>query len=180
MKKPTSTTEAAARGGFTLIEINLVLLIVGIGLVALLGLFPVGLRQAGLATGDTVQAVFADQVLNTLQAQASTITNWTEWTTFQASVLQDAKISTKRDPASGTHTLKANQDVKIDDYLVDGNTIRYRLSFQPVALPEPLNSRGFGGRLMRAFIQVSERAESDLLNATVYCTDFVFMGPPPR
>ena len=174
--KPKSTnstrTDSAkiagvASAGFSLIEINLVLLIVGIGLVALLGLFPVGLRQASLATGDTVQAVFADQVLNTLQAQASTITNWTEWANFQASVLKDAKI--------GSHALKANQDVKLSDYLVAGATIRYRLTFQSVTVP-----LDFGGRLKRAAIQVSERDAGSLSNATVYCTDFVFQGPPPN
>jgi len=170
MKKPTSTTETTARGGFSLIEINLVLLIIGVGLVALLGLFPVGLRQAGLATADTVQAVFADQVLSTLQAQASTITNWTAWApvdTFRVSVLKDAKV--------GTHAVTANKEVQIDNYLVPNNTIRYRLTFQSVAVP-----MDFGGRLMRAAIQVSERAEGDLSKATVYCTDFVFQGPPPN
>lgn len=174
--KPKSTnstrTDSAkiagvASAGFSLIEINLVLLIVGVALVALLGLFPVGLRQAGLATADTVQAVFADQVLNTLQAQASTITNWTEWAAFQTSVLKDAKV--------GSHAIKAGQAVRIDDYLVDGATIRYRLTFQPVTAP-----LDFGGRLMRAAVQVSERAEGDLSKATVYCTDFVFQGPPPN
>ena len=48
----TASARRGARVGFSLIEVNLVLLIVGVGLVALLGLFPVGLRQAGLATGD--------------------------------------------------------------------------------------------------------------------------------
>jgi type II secretory pathway pseudopilin PulG len=163
----TAVGRRGSRAGFTLIEINLVLLLVGIGLVALLGLFPVGLRQASLATGDTVQAVFADQVLNTLQAQASTITNWTEWANFQASVLKDAKI--------GSHALKANQDVKLSDYLVAGATIRYRLTFQSVTVP-----LDFGGRLKRAAIQVSERDAGSLSNATVYCTDFVFQGPPPN
>ena len=174
--KPKSTnstrTDSAkiagvASAGFSLIEINLVLLIVGIGLVALLGLFPVGLRQASLATGDTVQALFADQVLDTLQAQASTITNWTEWAAFGTSVLKDAKV--------GSHALKANQEVKLSDYLVDGATIRYRLVFKPVTAP-----LDFGGRLVRAAIQVSDRAEGDLSKATVYCTDFVFQGPPPN
>lgn len=167
MKAHADMAGTAGRGGFSLIEINLVLLIVGVALVALLGLFPVGLRQAGLATADTVQAVFADQVLSTLQAQASTITNWTEWATFEASVLKDAKFA--------GHALKANQEVKIDDYLVDGQTVRYRLTFQPVTAP-----LDFGGRLMRAAVQVSERAEGDLSRQTVYCTDFVFQGPPPR
>ena len=166
MKEHGQLAGAEARGGFSLIEINLVLLIIGVGLVALLGLFPVGLRQAGLATADTVQAVFADQVLSTLQAQASLITNWTDWVAFEASVLQNAKVA--------GHTLKANQEVKIDDYLVKKNTVRYRLTFASVAGPPD-----FGGRLRRAAIQVSERADGDLAKETVYCTDFVFMGPPP-
>ena len=171
MKAHADMAGTAGRGGFSLIEINLVLLIVGVALVALLGLFPVGLRQASLATGDTVQALFADQVLDTLQAQASTITNWVEWAAFQASVLKDAKV--------GNHSLQVGNNpkegVKITDYLVKGATIRYRLTFQPVTIP-----LDFGGRLVRAAIQVSDRAEGDLSRQTVYCTDFVFQGPPPR
>ena len=167
-KKHGRLAGAAARGGFSLIEINLVLLIIGVGLVALLGLFPVGLRQAGLATADTVQAVFADQVLSTLQAQSTLITNWTDWVTFEASVLKDAKVAGS--------TLKANQEVKLAGYLgVEEFTVRYRLTFAAVAGPPE-----FGGRLQRAAIQVSERADGDLAKETVYCTDFVFQGPPPN
>jgi uncharacterized protein (TIGR02598 family) len=155
------------RAGFSLVEINLTLLIVGVGLVALLSLFPVGLRQAGLATADTVQAVFADRVLNTLHAKACQITNWTDWVAFESKVLQGASIDGS--------AIKANREEIITPYLnVTDSAIRYRLTFQTVDAPH------FKGRLKRAAIQVSERAEGDLTRATIYCTDFVFQGPPPR
>lgn len=152
---------ASARDGFTLVEINLVLLLVGIGLVSLLGLFPVGLRQAGLATGDTVQAMFADRVLNTLQARASEITDWAEWSAFGASVLDGVSIDGK--PIQAVD--------KISNYLgVEGNTIRYQLEFRQVFKDDK--------RLMRAIIRVSEREMGDLSKSPAYCTDFFFMGPP--
>jgi prepilin-type N-terminal cleavage/methylation domain-containing protein len=165
----------AKRTGFSLIEINIVLLVIGIGLVALLGLFPVGLRQAGLATSDSASSMFADQVLSALHAQSSTITNWTDWKNFKVSVLQGAKIGGTAiqaidNPANET------EYVKLDDYLgVKGSTIRYQLVFASVT--EPLN---FGGRLMRATIRVSDRDQGNITQFPLYCTDFVFMGPAPR
>ena len=159
------------RAAFSLIEINIVLLVIGVGLIALLGLFPVGLRQAGLATADTAQATFADQVLSILHGKASTITNWPDWVKFEDSVLKDARI--------GGTAIKTTPDANgltIANYLsVPGNTIRYQLNFAPVV--EPLN---FGGRLMRASIRAIDRDLGSLTNSPLYCTDFVFMGPPPQ
>ncbi len=171
IRTDAAKSAAPGQGGFTLVEINLVLLLVGIGLVALLGLFPVGLRQAGLATGDTVQALFADRVLNTLQARASEITDWAKWVNFNNEVLDGVSIDGKK--------IVAYEDRKIDDYLGTGSAIRYRLEFHEVAAPDSLKAYGFGGRLRRATIRVSEREASILTNAPVYCTDFVFMGSPP-
>ncbi len=163
------------RAGFSLIEINIVLLVIGIGLVALLGLFPVGLRQAGLATSDTATSMFADQVLSALHGQASTITNWTKWVSFKTSVLEGVSVD-------GT-AIKAidnaddeNSFFELNKYLgVEGSTIRYQLVFASVA--EPL---AFGGRLMRAAIRVSDRDQGNITQFPIYCTDFVFMGSVPR
>lgn len=167
MKKPTSTTETTARGGFTLIEINLTLLVIGVGLVALLGLFPVGLRQANLATADTAQSTFADHVFSVLRAEAVSITNWAEWAKFDTEVLKNARI--------GGQPVAKGAETTIPKYAgVAGNTMRYRLDLASVA--EPVD---FGGRLWRATIRVMDREQGDLDTSPLYSTDFVFMGPPP-
>jgi type II secretory pathway pseudopilin PulG len=163
------------RAGFSLIEINLVLLVIGIGLVALLGLFPVGLRQASLATSDTAASMFADQVLSALHGQSSTLTNWTDWKNFKTSVLTGLSIGGTAVQAFDYAT-NENSFVTLNNYLgVKGSTIRYQLVFASVA--EPLD---FGGRLMRAAIRVSDRDQGNITQFPIYCTDFVFMGSVPR
>lgn len=157
------------RAGFSLIEITIVLLIVGIGLVALLGLFPVGLRQATFATSDTAQAVFADQVLNMLHANASAITNWNTWSTqFQTAILKDAHVDGQ--------SIEAGAKKVITGYLSTDATISYKLSL-PDSAPTPVP---FGRYLRRAYLRVTDRKDSNIDNSPLYCTDFVFMGYVPE
>ncbi len=159
---------ARRRGGFTLIEITIVLLIVGVALVGLMGLFPVGLRQATFATSDTAQAIFADQVFNMLHANASTITNWSTWKNqFPATILKNTEINGQN--------LQADVKKAIDDYLGTDAVITYRLSLQSVEKPVP-----FGGYLKRAYLRVTDREDSNIDNSPLYSTDFVFMGYVPE
>ena len=65
--------------GFSLVEVNLAILLVALGMLALFGLFPAGLREADLAMTDTHEALFADYVLSGLEANASTSTTWSVW-----------------------------------------------------------------------------------------------------
>ncbi len=67
------------RAGFTLIEVSLAVLVLGLGLMVAFGLFPAGVRQNEESTADTRAALFADYVLNGMQANAATVTNWSEW-----------------------------------------------------------------------------------------------------
>ncbi len=162
----------AQRAGFSLIEINIVLLVIGVGLVALLGLFPVGLRQAGLATSDSTSSMFADQVLSALHGQSGTLTNWTDWVNFKVSDVSIGGITLEPHPDFANST----QFAQLDNYLgVPGSTIRYQLVMAPVA--DPLN---FGRRLIRAAIRVSDREQGDITQFPIYCTDFVYTGPAPR
>jgi len=51
------------KGGFTLIEIAIALLILGVGLVGILSLFPVGFEAAGRANNLTVATILAQGLL---------------------------------------------------------------------------------------------------------------------
>jgi uncharacterized protein (TIGR02598 family) len=64
-------TSGFRREGFTLIEVALALLVISIGLLALFGLFPIGLDANRAALDETRAALFADEVLNGVRAQAS-------------------------------------------------------------------------------------------------------------
>lgn len=62
---------SASRNGFTLIEIALALLVASIGLLGVMGLFPAGISQNKLAHDETRAAMFAEEVLNGVRAQAA-------------------------------------------------------------------------------------------------------------
>lgn len=60
------------KAGFTLMEIALAILVLSIGMLALFGLFPAGLQMNKQAIDETQAALFAEEVLNGVRAQAST------------------------------------------------------------------------------------------------------------
>ena len=60
--------------GFSLVEISLALLIIGVGMLAILGLFPAGLDQNVRSIGDTHAALFAQEVFSSMRVQSET--NW--------------------------------------------------------------------------------------------------------
>jgi Tfp pilus assembly protein PilV len=72
------------------VEVNLAILLVALGMLALLGLFPSGLREADNAIGETHAALFADYVLSGLEANAAMMTNWAVWSntnSFRAQIV---------------------------------------------------------------------------------------------
>jgi hypothetical protein len=66
-------------GGFSLVEVNLAILLVALGMLALFGLFPSGLRQGENAVNDTHAALLGDYILSGIEANASTTTAWNTW-----------------------------------------------------------------------------------------------------
>jgi hypothetical protein len=66
------------RFGFSLVEVNLAIMVVGLGMLVLFGLFPAGLREGENALINTHCALFADAVFNSLRSEATT-KNWTGW-----------------------------------------------------------------------------------------------------
>jgi prepilin-type N-terminal cleavage/methylation domain-containing protein len=62
--------------GFSLVEISLALMVVGVGMLAILGMFPAGLDQNARSISDTHAAMFAQEVFGALRVNAET--NWQE------------------------------------------------------------------------------------------------------
>lgn len=63
--------------GFSLVEVCLALLVVGLGLVSVFGLFPSGLQSAKNAQDETREALFAEEVINGVRALAEVL-DWNE------------------------------------------------------------------------------------------------------
>ena len=64
--------------GFSLIEVNLAIFVVAIGLLTLFSLFPIGLKQAQSGHEDTQTSMFAAFVLDGIRANATQVTA-SEW-----------------------------------------------------------------------------------------------------
>lgn len=168
------------RAGFTLMEVNIALLVMAVGLVGLLSLFPVGLRQGDTATSDTTESAFADLVLNGMHANAQMVTNWNDWLTLTdgnllilgsptatAPNVQPITVPTVINPhlpiALGTSKIG---DAVSDGYLIPGQYLQYSLTVV----------RGQSPMIVTAAIQITNRRYTDVTLAPVYATSFVYMG----
>ncbi len=74
--------------GFSLIEINLAIFLVAMGMLTLFSLFPAGLKQIETAHESTQEALFADYALSTLRADAMILTA-AEWVAISPSTFPD-------------------------------------------------------------------------------------------
>ena len=68
--------------GFTLVEIALALLVLGIGILSVVALFSSGLDANSKATEETQAALFADNVLNGLRSQSLRAAESNTWESF--------------------------------------------------------------------------------------------------
>ena len=71
---------AKTKSGFSLMEVNIAIFVMATGVIAMAGLFPLGMRESILSQTDFKQAMFADYVLNiAVTAASSTNVTWEEW-----------------------------------------------------------------------------------------------------
>ena len=70
--------------GFSLIEVNMAVFVMAVGIIAMAALYPLGLRESIQSTADLKQSMFADLVLGAAVAAASN-SNMT-WAAFQNEV----------------------------------------------------------------------------------------------
>ena len=67
-----------ATQGFTLIEVALALLVIGVGIVGVFGLFPAGLEASRRTVNETQAAIFAEEVFGGFRAAAGVV----PWASF--------------------------------------------------------------------------------------------------
>lgn len=74
------------RSGFSLIEVNMAVFVLAIGILSMAVLFPLGLRESMQSQADLKQSMFADYILNVaISAASSTNVSWkTEWSPWAA------------------------------------------------------------------------------------------------
>jgi type II secretory pathway component PulJ len=74
--------------GFSLVEVNLAIFVVAIGLLTLFSLFPAGLKEGEAGHADTQTAMFADYVLATVRANALAVDS-DQWGTSPNNIFLD-------------------------------------------------------------------------------------------
>ncbi|OVE76980.1 hypothetical protein BVX97_00160 [bacterium E08(2017)] len=119
------------REGFTLMEVNIAVAMVSVGLLAVFALFPLGLRESSLSVADNHEAMFANHVLSCVQANAMHITDWSVWSddasfAFNATRDVDFLGSIAGNTVSDT-AIDAGVDYPSGDPA--GNKMRYELKF---------------------------------------------------
>lgn len=67
------------RRGFSLIEVNMAILVVAGGLLTLFALFPAGLRMSTMSLADMRHSMFTAEVFARMQANAASITDPSTW-----------------------------------------------------------------------------------------------------
>ncbi len=73
------------RSGFSLIEVNMAVFVLAIGVLSMAVLYPLGLRESIQSQADIKQSMFADFILNAaVSAASSTNVNWSEWANWAA------------------------------------------------------------------------------------------------
>lgn len=118
-------TPVNMKQGFTLVEVALAVLAVGLGLMSIFALFPAGLQNAADDAADTRAALFAGTVFNGMRGSASAITNAASWdgslsmTVPGMTLKYDGTQDTVRYPSSAPD--------------MPENYIRYTLAVTPVA-----------------------------------------------
>ncbi len=129
MKKLISR-QASRPAGFTLVEIALAMLVISVGIVAILGLFPSGLEAGRRAENETRIALFAEDVLQGYKA-LSTVRPW-------AGLASDDLLLPGQDLWDGNLEVgdTGGQWEIIEFYPWDGEIpdyeLRYRLEIEPV------------------------------------------------
>lgn len=148
-------------GGFSLIEVNLAILMIAVGLLALFSLFPLGLRESERGMADTQESMFADTVLSALEGNAMNITTWGTWTNN----LFNNAVKDGMDYIPHIYDDDVINSIEFPD--ASGMKLRYRLKIENVG--------GDAGR-KRATLNVKQGRYGDFDLATTYYTEFVYMG----
>ena len=146
-----------AKNGFSLIEVCLAVLVIGLGLIPIFGLFPDGLRSMEESTADTRCALFTEVVMNGMRANAASMTNLGDWTTGSFSNIAQGVVANSPSATTTPGVFKVRFPA------IDSDWLRYRVS---------INEVNFS-----ALVEVcdGEYGEFDPPHSSAY-TEFYFQG----
>lgn len=113
--------------GFSLMEVNIAVAMISVGLLAVFSLFPVGLRESSISVADNQEAMFANHVLSCLEGNAARIQDWAQWSDpieFSRLIVSDViPLSTR-----GLSVIAMGQGVPFPSTDDSGRLLRYNFS----------------------------------------------------
>ena len=159
LQRPRNLMTVDEKAGFTLIEVSLAVLVVGLGLLAVFSLFPSGLRSAEEGAADTHAGLFAETVMTGLRGNAATITNWDDWC--------DASFfcSHVRTDVLKTGLMETGKVTAVPFPKDGGQPLRYRLTLNTA------NSNEYG-----ALLEVCNGQSGAFDKQAVFYTEFIYQG----
>lgn len=114
------------RKGFSLIEVNMAILIAAGGLLALFTLFPVGLRQSEMSSEDLYQATYASSIFQMLAGNIATISDvkvWNDEDEFWRIATIDTEIHNKLKKARpALNSIESEIRDQYLDFQLEGNS----------------------------------------------------------
>ena len=184
-----------ARAAFTLMEVNLAIFIMAVGVLAMTSLYPLGFREGQQSRDDVRAAVAADEVLGKLTAALSSRNiTWKEWTDAVGDAVKATKegwFSYYTQRGSDTWVVKDRSSVnstaedvfralaqacnpKPDFVFTDNNKYAYGLVAQ-------WGKRTVAGSTHNDYSRVSisfrlARRANALMTAPIYYTEIHFQG----
>lgn len=113
------------RKGFSLIEVNMAILISAGGLLSLFTLFPVGLKQSEMSSEDLYQATYASSTFQMISGNVATIYDVEEWNNpneFWKIATEGTGIQSKLQRMNNLNSKDSLVCERYIDYLFDGNS----------------------------------------------------------
>jgi len=79
------------RSGFSLIEVNMAVFVLAVGILSMAVLYPLGLRESMQSQSDIKQSMFADYVLSVAVAKASQTVPGSDFETVKAAIIAEVQ-----------------------------------------------------------------------------------------
>ena len=174
MKGAASMRQHYRKAGFSLMEVNMAVFVMAVGILGLVALFPLGLRESYQGKADLQQSMFADYALNQLVAALSqTNITWSEWCQLDHTCWPESMT------VSGDSRSKANLPDEVKSVLeLPGNwTVDYRIFFDLVSKTEDRPSRRLLGISVRS-TDIDVDSWQNYTNNPLYYAEVMFQGDP--
>lgn len=192
MKGVEAMRHTCRRAGFSLMEVNMAVFVMAVGIMSLVGLFPLGLRESYQGRADLQQSMFADYALNQFVAALSqTNLYWSEWeamdyTAYPAAVTPLGMPTRKKTPLPSHASFNLEDKLEIPGlWTVGGSQMQakhYRVFFdilRPNDQTKPMSVEKPSDRVMGIAVRSTDidvPAYENYTNNVLYYAEVMFQG----